>query len=175
MFACSSAGPSNQFEFQVFVLRWCHGLGADEEELAPLLDRLSLRDLVRHQVAIALAIEHSLESKDPGGSADEGPLWAKAVWYVRSGQGTSGQGACTRTPPWLSRQRSLRQPRLRPRRPRWRFTSKRCYGFLLGVGTDGRSMVAPTVDLDTLDDGPPLPLPAEPPTESSTTTTQADE
>ena len=60
-----------------------------------MLDRLPLRDLVRHQVAVALAVERSLETEDPlsprceataamaapqeraSGSADEGPFFAK--------------------------------------------------------------------------------------------------
>ena len=35
---------------------------AEEEGLAPLLDHKLMRDLVRHQVAVALAIEHSLDT-----------------------------------------------------------------------------------------------------------------
>ena len=74
---------------------------ADEEELATMLDRLPFRDLVRHQVAVALAVERSLETEDPpslrraatavmvvpqergSGSADEGPCFAQPALSAR--------------------------------------------------------------------------------------------
>ena len=40
-------------------------MAADAEELGLMFDRLPLRDLVRHQVAMALAVERSLHSEDP--------------------------------------------------------------------------------------------------------------
>ena len=60
-------------------------LFADETELGLMLNRLPLRDLVRHQVAIALAIERSLETEDP-----PSPHWAAAAAVVAQAERASG-------------------------------------------------------------------------------------